>query len=516
MGQISSISMPTPDILGLDACTSIGSLNKQDEMALDLQKATVQAALDETVGALKRCALISKVQTGDSLTLLCSNTVQVQASGSDFAAILDDGAVVTWPAGSPGDSTDVPTQLKIVQQISVCGDGAFAAILDDGSVVTWGGDENIYRQPKNMKNVQQIQASHLAFSAILDNGSVVTWGARNYGGDCRAAQGRLENVQHIQASHRAFAAILDDGSVVTWGSAAFGADSSAVRTQLKNVQQIQASRAAFAAILDDGSVVTWGHAEFGADSSAVQTQLKNVQQIQASEHAFAAILDDGSVVTWGNDFFGADSSAVQSQLKNVQQIQASHRAFAAILGDGFVVTWGDADFGADSSTVQTQLKTSRFKLLTRLLLPYSKTDLNTLPSGSNSPDAIDTIAALLEENASKSVPLPLFNAWAALADQAVRVGIDYRTLGLGWSHPNTRRQYRLGQHASISCPESRARAEQSRSFLHDVLMEALNKEAAYGAASMQSRLEEALAVAFVHEIGAPLDLKAEICQLATL
>eukprot|EP00439_Symbiodinium_sp_Y106_P022478 s2930_g2.t1 len=145
---------------------------------------------------------------------------------------------------------------------------------------------------------------------------------------------------------------------------------------------------------------------------------------------------------------------------------------------------------------------------------------NTLPSGSNSPDAIDTIAALLEDpqkgqklykalrNASKSVPPALFNAWAALADQAVRVGIDYRTLGLGWSHPNTRRQYRLGQHASISCPESRARAEKSRSFLHDVLMEALNKEAAYGAASMQSRLEEALAVAFVHEIGAPFDCKA--------
>ena len=204
------------------------------------RKATVQAALDETVGALKRraqvalgvrtgrlldssgfvlegCALISKVQTGDSLTLLCSNTVQVQASGSDFAAILDDGSVVTWRAGSPGDSTAVPTQLKTVQQISACRHGAFAAILDDGSVVTWGEDNNMCSQAlKNMKNVQQIQASHRAFAAILDNGSVVTWGVRSDGGDCRAAQGRLENVQHIQASHCAFAAILDDGSVVTF------------------------------------------------------------------------------------------------------------------------------------------------------------------------------------------------------------------------------------------------------------------------------------------------------------
>ena len=75
-------------------------------------------------------------------------------------------------------------------------------------------------------------------------------------------QTQLKNVQQIQASHRAFAAILDDGSVVTWGDADFGADSSTVQTQLKNVQQIQAADKAFAAILEaileDGSVVKWG------------------------------------------------------------------------------------------------------------------------------------------------------------------------------------------------------------------------------------------------------------------
>ena len=176
------------------------------------KKATVQAALDETVGTLKRraqvalgartgrlldssgcvlegCALIKKagVQTGDSLTLLRSNTVQVQATSSAFAAILDDGSVVTWGAGPAGDSAAVQTQLKTVQQISACRHGALAAILDDGSVVTWGHAE--------------------------------------FGGDSSAVQTQLKNVQQIQASHSAFAAILADGSVVTWGDAGYGADS---------------------------------------------------------------------------------------------------------------------------------------------------------------------------------------------------------------------------------------------------------------------------------------------------
>ena len=36
------------------------------------------------------------------------------------------------------------------------------------------------------------------------------------GGDSSAVRDQLKNVQQIQASHNAFAAILGDGSVVTW------------------------------------------------------------------------------------------------------------------------------------------------------------------------------------------------------------------------------------------------------------------------------------------------------------
>eukprot|EP00434_Breviolum_minutum_P005265 symbB.v1.2.004640.t1/scaffold265.1/size247395/3 len=285
---------------------------------------------------------------------------QIQAAGSAFSAILEDGSVITWgDAAGGGDSSAVQDQLRGVQQIQAAY-GAFAAILEDGSVVTWGnarcgGDSSAVRD--QLKGVQQIQSTPYAFAAILEDGSVVTWGDAHTGGDSSSVQHQLKGVQQIQATNVAFAAILEDGSVVTWGNAGSGGNSSAVQDQLRGVQQIQPARNAFAAILEDGSVVTWGNAAFGGDSSAVQGQLRGVQQIQGANRAFAAIPEDGSVVSWGDAGYGAgDSSAVQHQLRGVQQIQATLQAFAAILADGSVVTWGNPHFGGDSSAVQDQLK----------------------------------------------------------------------------------------------------------------------------------------------------------------
>ena len=77
------------------------------------------------------------------------------------------------------------------------------------------------------------------------------------GGDSSAVQRQLKNVQQIQATRGAFAAILGDGSVVTWGGVPSGGDSRAVQGELINVKQIQATDFACAAMLDCGSIVTW-------------------------------------------------------------------------------------------------------------------------------------------------------------------------------------------------------------------------------------------------------------------
>ena len=122
-----------------------------------------------------------------------------------------------------------------MQEIQSTHFGAFAAILEDGSVVTWGvphcGDSSAVRD--KLRGVQQIQSAYAAFAAVLEDGSVVTWGVADGGGDSSAVRDQLKGVQQIQATSNAFAAILEDGSVITWGDERFGGDSSAVRDQLR-------------------------------------------------------------------------------------------------------------------------------------------------------------------------------------------------------------------------------------------------------------------------------------------
>eukprot|EP00435_Cladocopium_sp_Y103_P046371 s1557_g13.t1 len=305
------------------------------------------------------------VKDGEHLTAVAQQP-KVAASGRAFALWCVGGnQVVTWgKEDQGGDSSTVQDQLRNVQQIQAT-HFAFAAILADGSVVTWGdprrGGDCLAVQDQ-LRNVQQIQATGGAFAAILADGSVVTWGDPDYIGDCSAVQDQLVNVQHIQAACGGlrlggFAAILADGSVVTWGNPDRGGNCSAVQDQLRNVQEIQSTSFAFAAILADGSAAAWGNPRYGGDCSAVQDQLVNVQHIQATSFAFAAVLADGSVVAWGHQVLGGDCSKVQDQLRNVQQIQATkYGAFAVILADGSVVTWGDPRRGGDCSAVQDQLR----------------------------------------------------------------------------------------------------------------------------------------------------------------
>eukprot|EP00435_Cladocopium_sp_Y103_P063372 s254_g25.t1 len=277
------------------------------------------------------------------------NVQQVQATSAAFAAILSDGSVVTWGDDRHGsDSSAVQDQLRSVQKVGSTW-GAFAGILSDGSVVTWGnprsgGDSSHVRH--QLKNVTQIATTDSAFAAILQDGSVVTWGQPECGGNSSEVQQQLRSVQQVQATGSAFAAILADGSVVTWGNRAFGGDSSTVTDQLRNVKQVQGTKNAFAAILAEGSVVTWGDADCGGDSSAVQDRLRNVKQIEATDAAFAAILANRSVVTWGSASCGGDNSEVKDHLQNVQQIQGTESAFAAIRSDGSLVAWGNSMCGS--------------------------------------------------------------------------------------------------------------------------------------------------------------------------
>ncbi len=251
--------------------------------------------------------------------------------GAAFAALKENGTVVTWghwAFGGDGnafkwfwegtgwnrfDGQIILDQLTDVKTIFNTTE-AFAALKEDGTVVTWGSGYNAdtgsdsSKVTDNLVDIKNIFSNPYAFAALTEEGSVVTWG----GYDSSAVQDQLTGVKSIFSTHHAFAALKENGTVVTWGHhwGLWGSDSSGVQDQLTGVKTIFSTVGAFAALKENGSVVTWGKDTwmgiFGGNSSAVQDQLIGVKTIFNTAHAFAALKEDGTVVTWGDPRLGGD------------------------------------------------------------------------------------------------------------------------------------------------------------------------------------------------------------------
>ncbi|MBY6185839.1 cadherin-like domain-containing protein [Marinobacter hydrocarbonoclasticus] len=279
---------------------------------------------------------------------------EIYASQLAFAALHQDGTVVTWGSGAAADSSSVATQLTDIASIAP-GWHAFAAIDASGNVVTWGhdaygGDSSSVQA--ELTTVKSLHSTGRAFAALKQDGSVVTWGDVRFGGDTRLADQSLNSVKTLYANSGAFAALTENGEVITWGDRRTGGDSRTLKNELTNIDRVIATPRAFAAIRLNGSVVVWGDPSSGGDASAVQSQLLGIRDISASARAFAAIKSDRTIVTWGDPRYGGNSQAVQNQLTNVQSIAATDYAFAALKSDGEVVTWGSEANGAGSVPIE--------------------------------------------------------------------------------------------------------------------------------------------------------------------
>ncbi len=201
------------------------------------------------------------------------------------AALKADGSVVTWGTQGSGGSqgvyslsqftgttliADVSDQLQEGVAALYSTSSAFAALKEDGSVVTWGnqslgGDSSAVVEALE-SGVTAIFSAQNAFAALKEDGSVVTWGLGGQGGNSGGvAEALTGGVVTIHSTQTAFAAIKADGSVVTWGQAAWGGDSSAVAEDLAGgVVTVASTERAFAALKADGSVITWGWRIMGA------------------------------------------------------------------------------------------------------------------------------------------------------------------------------------------------------------------------------------------------------------
>jgi alpha-tubulin suppressor-like RCC1 family protein len=129
---------------------------------------------------------------------LNSGVVDLQATGSYFAALKDNGSVITWnDNGIIDNSTDVDVREQLNSGVVklYSNEYSFAALKEDGSVVTWG--EMGYSLADTSTSIKVIIPSRVKDS--LSSGVI-----------------------HIVPNLKAFAALKEDGSVVTWGTAQDG------------------------------------------------------------------------------------------------------------------------------------------------------------------------------------------------------------------------------------------------------------------------------------------------------
>ena len=125
----------------------------------------------------------------------------------------------------------IPTSESGRTAYEIRNKSAFAAIRDDGSVITWG-DPQLGGDSSNVskylrKDVIEIFATRKAFAALKADGSVIAWGDKDQGGSTRYVHKMLESgVQKIFSTGTAFVALKEDNSLVAWGDPKRGADHS--------------------------------------------------------------------------------------------------------------------------------------------------------------------------------------------------------------------------------------------------------------------------------------------------
>ena len=91
-------------------------------------------------------------------------------------------------------------------------DFAFAALKDDGSIVTWGsptlGGDSSSVAAQLTGGVVHVFSTDYAFAALKNDGSVVAWGDSSYGGNSATVASQLQSgVAKIFSNETAFAAL---------------------------------------------------------------------------------------------------------------------------------------------------------------------------------------------------------------------------------------------------------------------------------------------------------------------
>ena len=115
-----------------------------------------------------------------------NNVKSLHVSHIAWAALLDDGKVVTWGHNVIGNTYDISNQLVNVKRVLLNDEHAGAALKNDGSLVVWGnttrgGSTTGYASTPNMSDtsfssgILDIHCSSHSFTAVKNDG-ILNWG----------------------------------------------------------------------------------------------------------------------------------------------------------------------------------------------------------------------------------------------------------------------------------------------------------------------------------------------------
>jgi alpha-tubulin suppressor-like RCC1 family protein len=337
-GTLTSRTTPVP-VPGLPGVQAI-SANGRHDLAL-LANGTVMSWGDNTFGQLGNGTTSANhdAELPVAVTGL-PKAVQVAAGGEHSLALLANGTVMAWGAGSNGQlgngtttSSDVPVAVQGLTNVRAiaAGDLFSVAVLAGGAVMTWGrnsvgqlGDgtgknSDVPVAVKGITTAVAVAAGGQHVLALLSNGTAMAWGDNEAGqlgsGSMQSGSSnvpvpvkRLSGATAISAGYDHSMALLSSGAVRVWGDNSFnqlgqpngfpgGIADSDVPIAVKGVGKASAIAGGglfSMALTTSGTVLAWGDGAFGqlgngtTDTLITPTAVKGLTGVQAISAGGAA------------------------------------------------------------------------------------------------------------------------------------------------------------------------------------------------------------------------------------
>jgi hypothetical protein len=342
------------------ACLSLG---QEGNFIVRLADGSVR--IFERVLNRRRGASFAKDPTLEAVPGI-SDAVAVATSGEHWLVLRSDGTILSWGNNSQGqlgseaaiDRTrgrpmtrpvETPSPVRdITSAVAIAaGYEHSVALLADGSVRTWGAGSH------GIPGDGRFDTSPLSALPRLAPTRV---------------QG-IENATAVAASGQFSFALLADGSIRAWGRndmmagthgvLGTGSDeSTAVPLPVAGIQNATAvaagSGGVAAAVLADGTVRAWGHG-YGPRPARGQAAANRPLPIAGITGAVAistymALLRDGTVREFGGPWPWSTP-----KLDGVVAIASDHVNRIALLDDGRLVAWGRKEFYPDGLVVRGEL-----------------------------------------------------------------------------------------------------------------------------------------------------------------